>query len=173
MRFKDSSLSVVYKIRDYSIDDDKYLYIVNGLMNSLSTRLLNKKLRDENDLVYNSRAGIYRHYGLFEVTALIHKDAKDIVFEKILEVMNDLLNEDYIEDLIKKVVDGERINQLRKLDSKYRLFDDYIFNYLGLDIDDQELYKMFLEIKPIDIVNFVKRFVIDTVYLLKEGDNND
>ena len=171
--FKDSALSVVYKIKDYSIDDVKYLCIIRGILTSLSTRVLDNKLRGEHDLVYGSKCNIYKHFGLLEITTFINKDNKDLVFEKIMEVMDDIKNEEFIKPLLDKIVDGERISLLKRLDLKYRLFDDYIASYLKLDIDRDELYKMFLDIKASEIVQFLNRFVIDTVYYLEEGDNND
>ena len=40
-------------------------------------------------------------------------------------------------------------------------------------ISQDDLYKLFLDIKAKDIKEFLDRFVIDTVYFLKEGDHND
>ena len=171
--YKDSSLSVVYKIKDYSVKDNKYLFLVRGILDSLSTRLLDGKLRGEHDLVYGSGCSIYKHYGLFCITTFINKNNKDLVFEKILEVMEDIKNEEYIAPLLDKVVEGERISLLKKQDQKYVIFDDYIFSYLGLEMNRDDLYKEFLKVKAKDIVNFLNRFIIDTVYYLEEGDNND
>ena len=171
--FKDSALSVVYKIKDFNEDDFKYLFLVRGILDSLSTRVLDNKLRGEHDLVYGSRCNIYKRYGLLEITTYINKNNKDLVFEKILEVMEDIKNEDFIAPLLDNVIDGERISLLKRLDQKYVIFDDYILNYLGLEIDRDLLYKMFLKVKAKDIVNFLDRFIIDTVYFLEEGDNND
>ena len=171
--FKDSSLSVVYKIKDFDKDDIKYLYVVKGILNSLSTRLLDNKLRDKHDLVYGSRCCSFKHYGLFEITAFINKNNKNLVFEKILEVMNEIKNEEYIKPFIDKVIEGERISLLKRKDLKYGLFDDFIFDYLKINISKNELYKSLLNIKSSEVVNFINRFIIDTVYFLEEGDNND
>ena len=171
--FKDSALSVVYKIKDFSNDDFKYLFLVRGILDSLSTRVLDNKLRGEHDLVYGSRCNMYKRYGLFEITTYINKNNKDLVFEKILEVMEDIKNEEFITPLLDNVIDGERISLLKKKDQKYVIFDDYILYYLGLEIDRDELYNMFLNVKAKDIVKFLDRFIIDTVYFLEEGDNND
>ena len=171
--FKDSSLSIVYKIKDYSKNDIKYLFLVRGILDSLSSRVLDDKLRGEHNLVYASVCNIYKHYGLFEIVTYINKDNKDLVFEKVLEVMDDIKNEEFITPLIEKVIAGERISLLKRLDLKYGLFDDYIYNYLGLEVDREELYNMFLNVKPREIVDFLNRFIIDTVYFLEEGDSND
>ena len=171
--FKDSALSIVYKIKDYNKDDIKYLFLVRGILDSLSTRVLDNKLRGEHNLVYGSTCNIYKHYGLFEIVTYINKDNKDLVFEKILEVMDEIKDEEYITPLIKKVIDGERISLLKRLDLKYGLFDDYVYSYLGLEVNRDELYKMFLDVKASEVIEFLNRFIMDTVYFLEEGDNND
>lgn len=171
--FRDSSLSVVYKIRDYSKNDYKYLTMLKLILTALPTRVLDNKLRNENDLVYGSSCGIYKHYGLFEITTYINKNNKDIVFEKILEIFNDLKDEKYVDELIKKILEFKRISMIKQKDLKYNLFNDYVFSYLKIDFNQDDLYKLFLDIKVIDIKEFLDRFVIDTVYFLKEGDHND
>ena len=171
--FKDSALSIVYKIRNYNKNDGLYLRIVSSIMNSMSTRVLDNKLRGDHDLVYGSRCSIYRHYGLFEITTFINKDNKDMVLEKIFEVMDELKNIDYITPLLDRIIEGERISLLKMLDLKYSLFDDYIFSYLDLDIKKTDFYHKLLDVKPIDIINFLNRFVVDTIYYLEEGDSND
>ena len=171
--FRDSSLSVVYKIRDFCKDDYKYLIMLKLILTALPTRVLDSKLRDENDLVYGSNCGIYKHYGLFEITTYINKNNKDRVFEKILEIFDDLKDEKYVNELINKILEFKRISMIKQKDLKYSLFNDYIFSYLKIEFNQDDLYKLFLDIKAKDIKEFLDRFVIDTVYFLKEGDHND
>ena len=87
--------------------------------------------------------------------------------------MNEIKNEEYIKPFIDKVIEGERISLLKRKDLKYGLFDDFIFDYLKINISKNELYKSLLNIKSSEVVNFINRFIIDTVYFLEEGDNND
>ena len=171
--FRDSSLSIVYKIRDFCKDDYKYLIMLKLILTALPTRVLDNKLRNDNDLVYGSRCNILKHYGLFEITTFINKNNKDIVFNKILEIFEDLKDEKYVDELIKKVLDFTRVSLIKQKDLKYNIFNDYVFSYLNIEFKQEELYKLSLDMKAKDIKDFLDRFVIDTVYFLKEGDHND
>ena len=171
--FRDSSLSFVYKIKDYSREDFKYLSLLKRILISLSTRVLDNKLRSEHDLVYGSSCHIYKHYGLFEISTYINKNNKDIVFDKVLEVMEELKDIDYITPLINKVIEGERIANLKRLDLKYGLFDDYVSDYLEMNISQKKLYDLYLKIKPKELIDFINRLCLDTVYFLEEGDFDD
>ena len=60
-----SLIAYFYKVKDMDYEKEIYLSIVNELLNSLSSRLLNKKLRDENDLVYSSYSTTSLLYFIF------------------------------------------------------------------------------------------------------------
>lgn len=169
--FKDSSLAFVYKVRNMKKDEYVYLNLVRDLLCSLSSRLLDKKLRDENELVYSSSVISYSHYGALEITTFINKDNVEIVKEKIHEVINDLKNVELIEPLLDNIKDRKRINLLRKLDDKYLIFNDYIVKSLGIDDTAEEYYELVKKINANDISKFIDRFVLDTIYFLEEGEH--
>ena len=170
-QFKDSSLSIVYKIKNMSEKDKTVMAMVYGLLSSLSSRLLSKKLRDEGELVYSTRAIPYSHYGCFEITAYINKDNKDLVYEKILEVIEELKNEN-VDDLLEKLKERKRISIKKNLDDKFFILNDYVSNVLGIEEEEEVIYKEMLKVTSKDISKFVKRFVLDTVYFIEE-ENND
>ena len=166
--FKDSAISYVYKVKDMREDDIVYLNVIRDLLNSLSSRLLSKKLRDENDLIYSSKVISYDRFGVFEITALINKDNVSLVKLKILEVMNDLKNVELITPLLDNIKDRKRLNLLRMLDDKLALFGDFIVEDLGFDDTTQQFYEKIKKVKAEDIAKFIDRLVLDTVYFLKE-----
>ena len=169
--FKDSALSFVYKVKDMTEDDIIYLNVVRDLLNSLSSRLLNKKLRDENDLVYSSKVLSYDNFGAFEITALINKNNVELVKEKIQEVIEDLKNKELVSPLLENIKDRKRVNLLRILDDKYALLSDFVVSDLGLDYTNEELYNKIKKVTASDIKNFIDRLILDTVYFLKEEEN--
>ena len=169
--FKDSALSFVYKVKDMTEDDIIYLNVVRDLLNSLSSRLLNKKLRDENDLVYSSKVLSYDNFGTFEITALINKNNVELVKEKIQEVIEDLKNKELVSPLLENIKDRKRLNLLRILDDKYALLSDFVVSDLGLDYTNEELYNKIKKVTASDIKNFIDRLILDTVYFLKEEEN--
>lgn len=168
--FKDSSFSVVYKIRNMKKDDRFYLLIIRDLLSSLSSRLLDKKLRDESDLIYSSKVVSYTHFGILEITAYIHKKHQEEVKEKILEVMKDLENEEMVLPLFHNIKERKRIELSRMLDDKYYLFDEFIIRDLGIDFTKEDYYHFLENLEYSNILEFLGRMVLDTFYFLEEGD---
>ena len=169
--FKDSSISFVYKIKDFNDDEYVILNLLRDLLTSLSSRLLDIKLRDENELIYSSRVISNSNFGIFEITAFIHKDNLEIVKEKINELIDDFKNTELIAPLLENIKDRKRINLLRKLDSKFQIFDDFIFHDLGIDDTTEEYYEKVLKVTAEDISKFVDKLVLDTVYFLEEEEH--
>ncbi len=169
--FKDSAFSLIYKVKNMTEDDFIYLGIVRGLLSSLSSLLLDKKLRQDFDLVYSTSVDAYVHYGLLELTAYIHKDNKKIVKEKMLEVMEELTSEELISPLLENLKERFRVNLIRRLDEKMILFEDFIDKELGVDELPEEKYEKLKDITAHDVVGFVKRLELDTIYFLEEEEN--
>ena len=169
--FKDSSVSFYYKVKDMSEDDFTKLSLVRGLLTSLSSRMLNKKLRDENDLVYSSKAVAYLRFGVFEVTAYINKNNKDIVIEKIKEVMEDLKEPNKIRDYLENIKERRRIALIKSLDDKFTLLSDVVLETLEVDKNMEDSYKEALSVSAEDISEFVGRFVLDTIYFIEEEEH--
>lgn len=169
--FKDSAVSYIYKVKDMCEDDIVYLNVIRDLLNSLSSRLLSKKLRDENDLIYSSKVLSYDRFGVFEITALINKDNISLVKLKILEVMNDLKNIELIAPLLENIKERKRLNLLRMLDDKLGLFGDFIVEEFGFDDTTEQFYKKIKNVTAEDISKFIDRLVLDTVYFLKEEEH--
>lgn len=169
--FKDSAVSLYYKIKDIKEEDFPYIGLVKSLLASLSSRMLNKKLRDENDLVYSSRVATYLRFGVFEVTAYINKNNKDIVIEKIKEVMDDIKNPDNIRDYLENIKDRRRIGLIKSLDEKFALLADVVSETLEVDKNMEYRYQEALKITAEDISKFMDRFVLDTIYYVEEGEH--
>lgn len=169
--FKDSSVSFYYKIKDMSEDDFTKLSLVRGLLTSLSSRMLNKKLRDENDLVYSSKALSYLRFGVFEITAYINKKNKDIVIEKIKEVMEDIKDPNKIREYLENIKERRRIALIKSLDDKFTLLNDIVLETLDVDKNMEDSYKEALSVSAEDISKFVDRFSLDTIYFIEEEDH--
>ncbi len=169
--FKDSVVSFFYKINDYSEEDFEKISLVRSLLGSLSSRLLNKKLRVENDLVYSSGVNAYIRYGVFSIIAFINKVNKDIVIEKLHEVMDELKNPENISEFLENVKERRRLNLIRSLDDKYALLNDYCLELLGVEKNMNANYQEILKISAEDISKFVERFVLDTIYYIEEEEH--
>ena len=170
--FKDSSISLVYKVKDMCEDDFIILGLISNLLSSMSSRLLYKVLRDEYELVYSCKSISYLRAGALEITAFINKDNKDLVIEKIKEVINSLKNEDFIEDFFNNIIDRQRISLIQILDNKYALLDEVICKELGVEYLEHEYYELVRKVKSSDISKFIDRLVLDTVYFIEEEKND-
>ena len=170
-KFKDSSVTFFYKVKDMSEKDFNYLKLIKGLLTSLSSRMLDKKLRDENDLVYTSYVSTYLRFGGLEIVSYINKNNKDIVCEKINEVIDELKNPDNISEYLDNIKDRRRIGLIRALDDKFTLFSDKVLELLEVDKNMNDNYQDILNISAEDISKFVERLVLDTVYFMEEDDH--
>ncbi len=168
--FNNSIIAYNYKVKDMTEDDEIYLSLIRSLLSSSSSRILYKKLRDENDLVYSTAAEITSKFGLLTIFAAINDKNLDLVKEKILEAVSELKNKDTIDKGLNNIKEKERVGLLRLLDSKTSLFYDYIKDRLDLDYTSKEYYEKLIKITYKDIIKFVDRLVLDSIYYLKEKD---
>ena len=169
--FRNSVYLSFYKVKDMSLEDEVLLDVVKGLLSSLSSRLLNKKLRDENDLVYSSQAVTFNSYGLLGIFTFIHSDNISIVREKVKEVLEDLKDEEMIAPLLQNIKERNRVSLIRILDDKTGLFQDAVIEDLGIDFTAKEYYEKLVKVTPHDVACFMDRLVLDTHYFLKEGEH--
>ena len=168
--FNNSIIAYNYKVKDMTEEDEIYLSLIRSLLSSSSSRILYKKLRDENDLVYSTAAEITSKFGLLTIFAAINDKNLDLVKEKILEAVSELKNKDTIDKGLNNIKEKERVGLLRLLDSKTSLFYDYIKDRLDLDYTSKEYYEKLIKITYKDIIKFVDRLVLDSIYYLKEKD---
>ena len=171
--FRDSAISLIYKVKDMKQEDNILLSLVHSLLTSLSSRLLNKKLRDEYNLIYSSEVTFFPNYGLLKITAYINPKNKDNVEEKIKEVLNSLKDENKITPLLEKIKERRRINLIRSLDNKYSIMNDNIFKTLKIDYTSEESYNLLKEKTAKDVAEFIDRLSLDTTYFLKESDKHE
>ena len=166
--FKDSSLSLVYKVENMKEEDTILLGLLKKLLTSQSTRLLNKKLRDEYNLVYSSNVTFYPNFGIFEITAYINPLNKDLALEKILEVMNDIKQRKDLNLLIEKIIRRRKTILIRNLDNKYSILTKAIYKKLNIAYTDKESYDRLTKVTEEDLLECLSRLKLDTIYFLKE-----
>lgn len=169
--FKDSALSFIYKVKDMKKEDQIILSIITSLLTSLYSRLLNKKLRDENNLIYSSNVTFYPNFGVFEIVVFINPNNKERAKEKIKEVISCLSDEKLITPLLDNIKEHRRINLIKQQDNKYSIFNDEIYKRLEIGYTEKESYELTRNITAKDITNFMDRLKLDTIYFLKEIEN--
>ena len=170
-KFQNSVYLAFYKVKDMCEEDETLLTTVQGLLSSQSTRILYKRLRDENDLVYASYAMCFEVFGILCIAAFIHKDTIDLVKEKAKEALADLKDENLIHEHLENIKERARIGLIKKLDDKVVLFRDGMIQDMGVDLTSEEQYERIKQYTPSDISHFMDRLVLDTEYFLKEGEH--
>ena len=93
---------------------------------------------------------------------------KDIVIEKVKEVIESLKNPDNINVFLVNIKERRRLNLIKMLDDKFTLFNDQIMDVLEVSKKSNVLYEEILNITSEDISKFVDRLVLDTIYFIKE-----
>ena len=168
--FNNSIISYNYKVKDMTEDDEIYLSIIRRLLSSSSSRILYKKLRDENDLVYNTSAEANVKFGLLTIYAAINDKNLNLVKEKILESIKELKNISIVKKGFDNIKERERVELLRLLDNKNGILYDFIKDNLNIDYTNYEYYELLTKITYEDIIKFVDRLTLDSIYYLKEKD---
>ena len=167
--FHNSIYIEFYKVNNMKEEDELYLGLIKDILSSSTSRLLNKQLRDNQELVYSSFAFNNANYGLLGICAIIQKNHIQVTKEKIKEVFNELKNEEEIEKALIKIKEKLRINLIKDLDEKTFLFRESVLKDLKLDITAKEYYEKALPITANDISKFTDRLILDTTYFLEEG----
>ena len=166
--FKDSALVLAYKVKGMKEQDKVTLTAICSLLSSLSSRLLNKKLRDEYNLVYATDTLYYSSFGVLFIYAYINPKNKDLCLEKIKEVIEELKDEEQIAPLLEKIKERFRTNQIKNLDNKNMIINDIIKKKLKIGMTEKEYLKKLEKLTTNDIKELIERLNLDTIYFLKE-----
>lgn len=166
-KYNQSVVKVLYKIKDYKKEDQTLLSIVSTFLNSRSSNILFDYLRTKENLVYSTGAKTFENHGILFVTAKISSDKKNKTLETIFEVMNSLKDKKVISKYLNNIKDRKRINLERNKDSMDFIMNEFIDKILYDDLTSTEEYGIIKNISENDIVNFMDRFYLDTVYYLE------
>lgn len=165
--FSQSILKVAYKVKDYKKSDAPILSLINFMLSSQSSKILYDYLRYENPLCYVCNSIVYMNYGVLIINAQIYRDKKDLALEQIKNVMEKLKEEEFVDKYLSNVKDRKRINLVRRQDIMNFVLDDYMDNYLEDCIPLDKEYETIKNLTSKDIVNFVNRLQLDTIYYLE------
>lgn len=164
-KYYQSILYTGYKIKNMSEEDILYLTLLEDIIGS--NKLLFKKLRIKENLVYSVSAAANKNIGLYTVVTHIDNNSKDKAIQAINDVFNDLYNKKDLKKYLNKLISNLECIQIRSLDRRTKSLDDFINNKFEFDLT---IEKIIDEYKNIDInkfYNFLDRVTLDTVYFLR------
>ena len=145
-----------------------YYYFLNDIFNlSIGISPLFKKLRVENNLIYDISASLISSYGVFYIETYLNVSKKDIVLKLVNECFQELKKKEVIikyQDLVIKML---KDNLLREKDSKYASLSNRITKDLELGYLESEYLEIYKNIDIDLFMEFLNDLKLDTVYLAK------
>jgi len=168
-----SKLAVGIKV--YDMDDYEKKYTLNALsyiLGGSGDSKLFKKLREENSLCYYVSCSPSMLSSDMIITSGIDKDSYDKAIELIKETILDIQNGNITDEEVQNEISVYINSCLEIYDSPSSIINNYLSHeYLGNDLIDDKINMAKMMTKD-KIIELSKKIKIDTVYLLKGGDNN-
>lgn len=167
-----SKLSIGIKV--YNMDDYEKKYTLNALtfiLGGSGDSKLFKSLREENSLCYYVSCSPSMISSDMIVTSGIDGNDYEKAVTLIKECIKDIQNGNVTEEEVAEEINTYVNSCLEIYDSPSSLISNYLSHeYLGNDLIDEKLNKA-KEMTPEKIVNLAKKIKIDTIYLLKGGND--
>lgn len=170
--YNQSIVKFVYKVENYQQKDMVMLNLLRFLLSSQSSWILKDYLRTREKLVYTASSDFSSYYGLFYITAQIYREKKDKTIETIKEMMQRLEDKDFLSEKLEKVKERKRVNLERQKDTISSYMNDLQHSYFGYAPTFLEEYERIKKITAEDLISFVKRMHLDTIYYL-EGSKDE
>ena len=82
--------------------------------------------------------------------------------------MNDIKQEKELRPLIEKIIRRRKTILIRSLDNKYSILTNEIYKKLDIAYTDKESYDLLTKVTEEDLLEFLSRLKLDTIYFLKE-----
>ena len=170
--YNESIIYMAYKVKNMKKEDKIYLNIVKKILATGSNDLVFKKLRTEKNLIYSSHTWSNARVGLLVIESYINNVSKNEVIESIKELIESLKNKDDLKKYLDKLIEDVYYESIRKKDSRSVKINNYINKKLKMAYTVDELIKKYKQIDIDELINFIDRLVLDTVYYLR-GEFNE
>ncbi len=170
--YNQSIVKFVYKIQNFHQEDIVKLNVLNFILNSQSSRVLHEFLRIREKLVYTAGSSFSARYGLLYITAQIYKEQHLKTIETIKDIMKILNDKDFLKEKLEKVKLRKRINLERQKDDIFCYLEDLKGTFFKIHDTFVEEYKNVKKITVENMLAFLKRLQLDTIYYL-EGSKDE
>ncbi len=170
-KFKQSSIDLIYNIKNYTKEDIYLLELLMYLFNSQASNLLLTRLRIENPFVYTTGATINFKRGFFSIKALLYNENINPAINEIKKLLKDMQNEKYIKPYIEKVLIKEELDIISDKDYMSNLFYELIDEDLGIKETYENSYKHLKKLTSKDLKDFINRLELKLTYII-EGETN-
>ncbi len=176
-KVKASQSQLVVKYRCYTrVKDSDYLAmcLFETIFGGFSSSLLFTNVREKNSLCYTIRSSYAAYKGVITVIAGInakdYDNALKLIFEQLTNIQNGTLSDELLEMARLNMLSGIK----RTGDSLYSIAKKiYSSEILEKEFNISEYVEKIGQITKEDIIRVSKKLVLDVVYLLEGGANND
>lgn len=169
-----AKLVIGYRNDTHYLGDDYYKALVfNVLFGASSESMLFKEIREEKGLVYFVNSSYDPYKGVVFISAGIKASDFNDVLTTIEEIINNVINMNYSDELIttaKTIINNRLIEGLdSNIGLMSRTFRNSLFN---IDISIEDIKKMVQKVTKEDISKMAMNLKLDTIYLLR-GDKDE
>lgn len=168
-----SKLVIGYRTNTYYREKDYYQALVfNALFGGTSESLLFNKIREEMGKVYFISTNYDPDKGVLFIYSGIASNDYEVVIESIDNVLQDIINMNYSDKLLETIKTVYKNSIISSLDSTYSLISRYFRTSLfNTNFDQEEIIKKLVSVTKEDISLVAKKLKKDTVFLLKDNNN--
>ena len=147
-------------------NDLKYLILLDDIL-SLSAGLspLYKKLRIDNNLIYDASSRIDKDYGILEISVSLNVSKKDIVLKLIEECFQELQYKNNLKKYVDEAINNFKLFLKRHAEYRQDKMSDRISKDLKLDSYSASDLKMYQEVDIDLFANYISKLKLDTIYL--------
>jgi predicted Zn-dependent peptidase len=170
--FKQTKLIMGSSIKSLTDDEKKYAAIIYNVIlgNSPNSKLF-KSVRETKSYAYTISSSINRLDGLFIINAGIslenYEDTKKEIYKQL-----DYMKEGNFTEKDLKSAKELALSILKEVDDNPISIIDHYNNYLYYGADTlKDAYQKVKNITKEDVIKVAKKIEIDTIYLLKEDEN--
>lgn len=169
--YRESLLSLIYKVDNMKEEDEKYLIMVNDILSYKSSNLLLKKLRIEKKLVYRANSMLMKKYGVLVILGGIYRENKQKMIDAVEELFEQFNDEEKISEILEHLHEEYECDYIRDLDGKGFLRNEFLDQFFKVEKTERELIDELKTITPSSLKRFMKRLKLDYIYFLK-GEND-
>lgn len=172
-KFKQSALYLGYKVHDMKYSDRIAFFFLEDILAGKENNLIFDALRMKNNLVYMSDVSSFSTLGSLYIETYLDSKDKDKAIKIISDVFESLLDEEYLKECMNKRINGLKYTLIRRMDSIYLKFNTVINNALEHHIVLEEIYDEYINLDVKELLDFIKRIKLDTIYFLRGEDNEE
>lgn len=170
--YNQSILFIAYKVKNMKEEDKLYMNIVKNILALGSNDLIFKKLRTEQNLVYSANTWCDTRVGLLTVESYINNESKEEVIKGVKSVIKSLKEKEKLSAYLEKLIEDVYYELIRQKDSRSVKINDFINKKLEFSHTTDELIKKYRSINVDDLIEFIDRLKLDTIYFLR-GEFNE